>query len=126
VNYIGIYGVLYSTVAATLFVGMPWLLHNLFTNLFDRKELPGFVRTLLFYAGVTAVSCAASVGLTALVPGSAVVRFFAGAVIVLVVPNLIFLLAYRRRPEFDEVLSLADRLAGGRLGPIKKYLGGRI
>lgn len=125
VNVIGIYGVLYSTVAATLFVGMPWLLHNLFTNLFDRKELPGFIRTLLFYAGVTALACAVSVGLSALVPGSAIVRFFAGAAIVVVVPNAIFLLVYRGRAEFGEVLALADRLAGGRLGPVRKMLGGR-
>lgn len=38
VNFWGIYGVLLSTVITALFIGMPWLLHNLFTVLFERKE----------------------------------------------------------------------------------------
>lgn len=32
VQFIGIYGVMLSTVLSTLFVGMPWLLHNFFTE----------------------------------------------------------------------------------------------
>ena len=40
----GLYGVILSTVVATLIVGMPWLIHNLFTTLFDgedRQKLSG-------------------------------------------------------------------------------------
>ena len=123
VQFIGIYGVLYSTVIATLCIGMPWLLHNLFTNLFEIKYLPGFVRTLLFYAGVTAAAAAITLGICLLVPGSALLKLLVRGVIVVIVPNLIFLLVYRRRPEFGEVLALADRILGGRLGRLLKYRG---
>lgn len=126
VQFIGIYGVLYSTVISTLFIGMPWLLHNLFTNLFDRKYLPGFIRLLLFYAGVTAAAALITGSLASLVPGSALVKLFGRAVIVAIVPNLIFLLIYRNRPEFHEVLQLADRILNGRLGKLLKGRGGLV
>ena len=126
VQFIGIYGVLYSTVIATLFIGMPWLLHNLFTNLFDKRYLPGFVRTLLFYAGVTAAAAALTGGLSVLVPGGALVKLLVRGVIVLIVPNLVFLVVYRTRPEFKDVLILADRVLGGRLGRLLKGRGGLL
>ena len=37
VNYIGIYGIILSTVLSMIVVGMPWLIHNLFSTLFPRK-----------------------------------------------------------------------------------------
>ncbi len=37
VQWIGIYGVVLSTVISMLFIGMPWLLHNLFTVLFEKN-----------------------------------------------------------------------------------------
>jgi len=44
VQFWGIYGVILSTALSTIFVGMPWLLHNLFTVLFSKKELPDYLK----------------------------------------------------------------------------------
>jgi O-antigen/teichoic acid export membrane protein len=41
VQFIGLYGILISTVLAIVCVGMPWLLHNLFTVIFEKKYLVG-------------------------------------------------------------------------------------
>ena len=49
VQYIGIYGILLSTVLAILCVGMPWLLHNLFTVIFERNRMAGYIRKMLYY-----------------------------------------------------------------------------
>ena len=46
VQFIGIYGVILSTVLAILCVGMPWLMHNLFTMIFEKKNLWPFLRKL--------------------------------------------------------------------------------
>ena len=38
VQFFGIYGVLFATFISTAFVGMPWIIHNLFTVLFKRSR----------------------------------------------------------------------------------------
>lgn len=120
VQLIGIYGVLYSTVIATVCIGMPWLLHNLFTNLFRREQLPEFVRSLVLYTVVTAAAAGISTGLCFQVPGNAVRRFIISGLIVLIVPNTVFFLVYRTRPEFYGALEIADRILGGRVRKIVK------
>lgn len=37
--------------------GMPWLLYNLFTVLFDRSQFPVYFRTLIKYVVVVFISC---------------------------------------------------------------------
>lgn len=54
VQFWGIYGVLLSTVLSMMFVGMPWLSHNLFTTLFDRSQLRPYLGHLIKYT-ITAV-----------------------------------------------------------------------
>ena len=49
VQFIGLYGILISTVLAIVCVGMPWLLHNLFTVIFEKKYLVGYLKNLLYY-----------------------------------------------------------------------------
>ena len=49
VQFIGIYGILISTVVAIICVGMPWLLRNLFTVIFERKHLLDYLKKLLYY-----------------------------------------------------------------------------
>ena len=47
VRIIGIYGILLSTVIAVLIVGIPWLLHNLFTYVFERDCLALYLKKRL-------------------------------------------------------------------------------
>ncbi len=53
VKPMGLYGVILSTVVATVIVGMPWLIHNLFTTLFDGEDRQSYLGTLVFYGSVT-------------------------------------------------------------------------
>lgn len=57
VQFIGIYGILISTVVAIVCVGMPWLLHNLFTVIFERKYLLDYLKKLLYYCIIILISC---------------------------------------------------------------------
>ena len=55
VRFIGLYGVIGSTIVAVVFVSMPWVILNINTNMFHLN-----VKTLLikeFTYGVTAVGC---------------------------------------------------------------------
>lgn len=119
----GIYGVVLSTVVATLGVGMPWLLHNLFTTLFDRRELGDYLRLLLRWTAVTAVGAAAALGLCVLTPLTGWAAIVVRLAICCLVPNLWFLLVSRRMPEFRRAAELANRMTGGRLGWLARLTG---
>lgn len=110
VQFWGIYGVLLSTVLSMLFVGMPWLLHNLFTVLFNRSQMMGYVYTLFKYAFVVLISCIACYALSALVNFSALVNLVYRAVICCILPNLLYFLIYRKTDEFARCVELIDKM----------------
>ena len=57
VQFCDIFGVLLSTVLSTLCIGMPWLLHNLFTVLFDYSQLKEYLNKILKYTIIVILSC---------------------------------------------------------------------
>ena len=56
VNIIGILGVLLSTVISFVIVGMPWLIHNIFSMLFHKSPLL-YIKQVLYYTVVTCGAC---------------------------------------------------------------------
>ena len=122
VNVWGIYGVILSTVAATLIVGMPWLLHNLFSTMFPRGCLRGYVALLLRLTGLMVIAAALSFWLSSLLPLAGWAAIFARGAICCLVPNLWFLLMCRRTSEFREAVALLDRMTKGRLSFLSKLV----
>lgn len=110
VQFWGIYGVLLSTVLSMLFVGMPWLLHNLFTVLFDKSQMWGYIRTLVKYVLVAGGSCIACDAVSSLVQLSAVGNLFYRAIICCIVPNVLYFFVYRKTTEFAQCVHLVDKM----------------
>ena len=115
VRPLGLYGVLLSTVISMVFVGIPWQLHNLFTNMFDRGMLRGYLRLvgkyvlLMLIAGVFTVLVCQQLTL------SLWGMFVASAAISAVLPNIIFLLCLRRDAQFRPAVQFVDRLTRRKL-----------
>lgn len=112
VNFWGLYGVLLSTVFATVFVGMPWICHNIFTNLFDSKYLFGFLKNVLIYVAAAIAVCISSVYLCDYVKFDGVVGLFIKLCICVVVSNLLFFVLFRKKHEFRESLEMLNRVVG--------------
>lgn len=104
VQFWGLYGVILSTVISYAFVGMPWMLHNVFSNLFHRSIGKYFLH-LVKGAVVTIIACVCSKLLCDLIPLDNVIGLLVKAVIVTVAANLIFFLCYFRSSEFRELMS---------------------
>ncbi|MDE5753219.1 MAG: oligosaccharide flippase family protein, partial [Oscillospiraceae bacterium] len=121
VQFWGIYGILLSTVLSMLIVGMPWLLYNLFNTMFNTEFLPEYLRKLLFYTGMTAVSCFISCSLCHLIPYDGIAKlalcFFAGVS----VPNILFFICYHKMKEFQECAELIDKMTKGKLHLKEKF-----
>lgn len=122
VNFWGIYGVLASTFVTMLCIGMPWLLHNLFTVIFDKSHLKPYLLTLIFYTVVTVAVCALTYLICYFIPiQNEWATFFVRLAICIVVPNIIFFIVYSRKKEFKEALQLANRMTRGKIKFLRKY-----
>lgn len=115
VQFWGIYGILLSTVLSMLFVGMPWILRNLFTVLFDRAELRNYLKMLLLYVLITGAACAASALLGQLLPGDGILLLVLRMVVTLAVSNLIFFAALHRTADFKKGMDILKGVLTGKL-----------
>ena len=114
VQTIGIYGVILSTVLAIICVGGPWLLHNLFTVIFDRRYLLPYLKRLLINCVYVILSGALTYLICSLTDLPLMLTLLARGIICCIVPNVLFYFAYRKRKEFYESVILADKVTKGR------------
>ncbi|WP_202621560.1 lipopolysaccharide biosynthesis protein [Anaerocolumna sedimenticola] len=120
VQFWGIYGIILSTVLSMFFVGMPWLLHNLFTVLFDKKLLGEYLRKLMLYVVVVFVSTCTTYWICSLILLPDIPLIIVRLTICCIIPNLIFLIAYHRMDEFKGSMKLADKMMKGKIQVLKK------
>lgn len=120
VNFIGIYGVILSTVISMLIVGMPWLLHNLFTVLFDRKYLGMYLARIFKYSVIVMLTAGVTYFICSFVNMEPMLTLIVRLVICAIIPNIIFLVLYRRTTEFKMAMQLFDKMTKGKIPFIKK------
>ena len=125
VQFIGLYGILISTVLAIVCVGMPWLLHNLFTVIFEKKHLLGYLKKLLYYCCVIIVSCIVTCFVCFKINVGLIATLVIRGLICVVIPNLIYLLAYYKRIEFIDSLSLVNKMTKGKFRGVLTKVGMR-
>lgn len=123
VQFIGIYGILLSTVLAILCVGMPWLLHNLFTVIFDRKHIWHYLRRLAKYCIVVIFSCVVTYFICLRINIGLIPTIMIRGVICVIVPNVIYFLAFRKTEEYNQALHLADNMTKGKINKVLVKLG---
>ena len=115
VQFIGIYGILFSTVIAIICVGMPWLLCNLFSVIFERKHLMSYVKKLLYYCIIVFVSCFGTYFLCSRINFGLIETLLIRGVICVIFPNLIFFIAYNGKSEFKDSLLLVNKITKGKI-----------
>lgn len=111
VQFIGIYGVLISTVLTITCVGEPWLLKNLFTVIFRKAQFSGYLKQL----ASCCVSVFAGCTLTYLICNPINFRFELWTLLVrgfvcCIIPNVFFIILFKNKSEYAEMLDLVDRM----------------
>lgn len=106
VQFWGIYGVLFSTVFSMLFIGMPWLLHNLFTTVFDKKNLLEFSIKLLEYSAVAIFITIVSWKIGQTVELNGILLIVIRLMICTVVFCFISILVFHKSDEFKRMVNL--------------------
>lgn len=115
VNIWGLYGVLLSTVFSMLLIGMPWLFHNLFSTLFLKEQLVPYLKNLAFYVVMVLIASVLSFAGCYFINFGKWTTLILRVVVCVVVPNVFFLIVYRKRKEFKESVIIADRMTKGKL-----------
>lgn len=114
VRIIGIYGVILSTVLAIICVGEPWLLHNLFTVIFDRRYLVPYLKGLLTKCFYVILSCVLTYLICSFIDLPLMLTLLARGGVCCIVPNVLFYFVYHKRKEFYDCIILADKVTKGR------------
>ena len=122
-QFIGIYGILLSTVLAIICVGMPWLLHNLFTVIFERKHMWPYLRRFAKYCFVVLISCTVTYLICSRISIGLVPTILIRGVICMIVPNAIYFLVFRKTEEYNQALHLADNMTKGKMNRVLVKLG---
>ena len=120
VQFWGLYGIILSTVLSMLLIGMPWLFHNLFTTMFEKKNMKVYLSSIAFYVFVSIISGVVSVIVCNFIDFGLWMTLFIKFIICLIIPNVIFFIAYHRTDEFKQSALLVNKMLHGKIDFIVK------
>jgi O-antigen/teichoic acid export membrane protein len=106
IRYWGIYGVILSTVFSLLLISTPWLTHNLFSTVFEKKYLGTYVNKLLSEIFRVAVICILCTLVCSRVTGNVYVVLIVRLLICLILSNLMLFICFRKDKDFQEVKNM--------------------
>ena len=110
VNWIGLYGVLLSTVISIVFIQIPWIFHNLFKAVFPHEHLWEYVRMFSSIVAIEFICCIASWFACSFINMGVWPTLFINASISFVIPNIIFFAVYGRNEMFKESVAQIKRV----------------
>lgn len=115
VRYIGLYGIVLSTILSMLAVA-PWLIHNLFRVIFDKSCVRPFLKRLGYYVFVSAVAVVISYSICTCIHLPLVYTVLIRLAVCMICTNLVLFAFYFKLPEFRQCLILLDRMTNGKIG----------
>ena len=110
VRWLGLYGVLLSSVFSIVFVQIPWLFHNLFQEVFPRQLMGKYIRLFGGLTAVALISCGASWFVCSLFSLNVWPALMVNAAVSFIIPNLCYYAVYGRNTVFRESLSQLKRI----------------
>ena len=105
VRWLGLYGVLLSSVISIVLVQLPWLFHNLFREVFPHKYLWSYVRFFCVLMVIVLFSSACSWLVCSFFHLDVWPSLILNACISFLIPNLVFFAVYGRNKLFLESLA---------------------
>ena len=109
VQWLGLYGVLLSSVVSIVAVQIPWLFHNLFDEVFPRKYMWQYIRFFGVLFLLAFGSCGASWFVCSLIHLGEWPSLIVYACVSFAIPNIIFFAVYSRNPLFKKSVGQVKR-----------------
>jgi len=102
VQFIGVYGVLISTIIVMIVIYFPWETHVLFSKLFNRSS-GEYIGYTIYFIVVTMITMCVTYLLCKLLPIYGIYWFIIKVALCLVCCNLIFLIIFHKTKEFKNL-----------------------
>lgn len=109
VNVIGIYGVILSTVISMLFVGIPWILHNIFTIIF-KNRLKDYLLDLTKYTVITILISCLTVYIVSFLPSGGYINFAIRLIVTGCVSTILLTVIYFNNEQFKKLLIMLKEI----------------
>lgn len=109
VNYIGLYGIILSTVFSYILISMPWLIHNLFKYLYKKPVIP-YLKEVFTYILVSIFSTFITIVICNQFCIKGVFELIFKTLICVVVPILLQYLIFRKKEVFNESVDLIKKM----------------
>ncbi len=109
VRYIGIYGVILSTIFSYLFIAMPWVIHNLFSLVFF-KSPKEYIFIILKGASISVVISSICYLLCNMVKLSSILQIIYNFSVCIFFSNIFLILIYRKNPMFVSMTEIFDNI----------------
>lgn len=122
VRFWGLYGVLLSTVFSMILIGMPWVLYNIFTVFFDRKYALPYIWMLIKNTVISVIICSITYAICAMIKVGDLANLIIGAIICIIIPNVLLFLIHHNKQEFRDGALIVDRMTKGKLGVGKLFI----
>lgn len=101
VQFIGLYGIVLSTVVSLLIVNTSWLIHNVCKLVFE-KGMREYVLYWIRNFGITLLAGVVCYRICSMMPETGLGWFLAKGIVCVIAPNLVFLLCYFRTKSFND------------------------
>ena len=109
VNYIGIYGIIISTILSFVVIGTPWLLRNLFTEVF-KKNAKEYVIDLIKYAIVAVIMCLITFVICSFIKTNLLFAIIIKGFVSSIVSGLMWLIIFRNKKEMKASFKMIMRI----------------
>ena len=120
VRWLGLYGVLLSSVFSIVFIQIPWLFRNLFREVFPRQRMGKYILLFCSVTTVSLISCGVSWFVCGLFTLNVWSTLFLNAAVSFLIPNLCCFAVYGRNPLFRESLLQLKRSLLSRGGTVRR------
>ncbi len=101
VQYIGLYGIVLSTIISYVLVSMPWLLMNIFKYIYKRN-IKEYILQLIKYVVFTSISCLIAYCIEVKLPiYNDFIKIIVNGIVSVIIPTVIFIVFFRNTVEFD-------------------------
>lgn len=117
VQFIGLYGVVLSTVVSMAVISLPWIIHNVFANVFKMKSA-GYIKKLVYYVAAISAVAAVTYFAASFIQVDGIAALAVKSIICVFLSNILLFAAMCRLPEFKKAKELMLRLL-----PLKRRKG---
>lgn len=110
VQYIGLYGVILSTVFSLIFIGIPWMTCNLFKYVFKSENPIKYLFKLIKYGLISTGVVSIPTLICIQIEDSGIITLIIKIIISIVITNILYFTVYFKSKELNKMIQILRRL----------------